>query len=579
MKNIKNIYVLVMALVMISIISCSDDVSDSKLNTNFTVSSTELEFSKTGGEIYLYVRAADEPTLTASDSWISIVPQTSESKTVHKYLVSTTANTDYNDRSATISVVAGSGKSSVTVNETSTEGLIISSPKTVSVSADGGTFNIKLQSNNEYTVNVGADWLTEVTTRANMKDYTHEFTASKNIGSARSSQISFSLSKGTVSIIESVTINQNAGTQNSDMSLSAMEVAKLMYPGWNLGNTMEAGDQKNNFTNNAGVSSETEWQSTKTTQQIIDLVKAQGFNSIRIPAAWVMGHLTDADNMTIDDAWVNRLKEIVNYCVSDGLYVILNDHWDGGWIEVDGFSASRDSYQPVDEATIVSKTDKLKKLWTNIANAFKDYDEHLVFAGLNEPFQEYSLFNSHHKELTPILERYNQAFVDAVRSTGGNNSSRVLVVQGPGTNISSTCSYLSMPTDSKADRLMVEVHFYDPWNFTSGQVDSWNDAVSIKTQFESMKTNFVNKKIPVVIGECGANWQKDNTTFNATLKSWYKAVFQYAGDCGLVPFAWDINSCSIPNMSIINRNTLSVWNTPAMEGIKEGTSAAKWPVQ
>ena len=149
MKNIKNIYVLVMALVMISIISCSDDVSDSKLNTNFTVSSTELQFSKTGGETYLYVRAADEPTLTASDSWISIVPQTSESKTVHKYLVSTTANTDYNDRSATISVVAGSEKSSVTINETSTEGLIITSPKTVSVGADGGTFNIKLQSNNE----------------------------------------------------------------------------------------------------------------------------------------------------------------------------------------------------------------------------------------------------------------------------------------------------------------------------------------------------------------------------------------------------------------------------------------------
>lgn len=78
---------------------------------------------------------------------------------------------------------------------------------------------------------------------------------------------------------------------------------------------MEAGDQKNNFTNNAGVSSETGWQSTKTTQQIIDLAKAQGFNSIRIPAAWVMGHLTDADNMTIDDAWIKRLKEIVNYCV------------------------------------------------------------------------------------------------------------------------------------------------------------------------------------------------------------------------------------------------------------------------
>lgn len=577
MKNNKIINILIMALAMISLTSCSKDDSDSIVNTQFTISKSELQFSKTGGDTYLYVQAKEQPTLTSSASWVKVTQQTSESKTVYKFLVSTEKNSEYNDRTATISVAAGSETGVVSINETSTEGLIITSSKAVSVGADASNFDVKLQANNAYIVTVGSDWLTEVTTRANMKDYTHQFVASKNIGSARSGQISFTLTKGDVSITEAVIVNQDAGTQVSDMNLSAMEVAKLMYPGWNLGNTMEGGDFKNNFTNNGGVSAETSWQSTKTTQKIIDFVKAQGFKSIRIPVSWVMGHIVDADNMTIDEAWVNRVKEIVNYCVADGLYVIINDHWDGGWIEVDGFSASRDSYIAVDEATIVSKSDKLKKLWTNIANAFKDYDEHVVFAGLNEPFQEYNLFNTHHKELTPILERYNQAFVDAVRSTGGNNTSRVLVVQGPSTNISSTCSYLTMPTDSKPERLMVEVHYYDPWNFTSGQVDTWNDAVSVKTQFESMKTNFVDKKIPVIVGECGANWQKDNTTFNATLKSWYKTVFQYAGDCGLVPFAWDINSCSIPNMSIINRSSISLWNTPAMGGISEGVSSAKWP--
>jgi aryl-phospho-beta-D-glucosidase BglC (GH1 family) len=577
MKNNKIINILIMALAMISLTSCSKDDSDSIVNTQFTISKSELQFSKTGGDTYLYVQAKEQPTLTSSASWVKVTQQTSESKTVYKFLVSTEKNSEYNDRTATISVAAGSETGVVSISETSTEGLIITSSKVVSVGSDASNFDVKLQANNAYIVTVGPDWLTEVTTRANMKDYTHQFVASKNIGSARSGQISFTLTKGNVSITEAVIVNQDAGTQVSDMNLSAMEVAKLMYPGWNLGNTMEGGDFKNNFTNNGGVSAETSWQSTKTTQKIIDFVKAQGFKSIRIPVSWVMGHIVDADNMTIDEAWVNRVKEIVNYCVADGLYVIINDHWDGGWIEVDGFSASRDSYIAVDEATIVSKSDKLKKLWTNIANAFKDYDEHVVFAGLNEPFQEYNLFNTHHKELTPILERYNQAFVDAVRSTGGNNTSRVLVVQGPSTNISSTCSYLTMPTDSKPERLMVEVHYYDPWNFTSGQVDTWNDAVSVKTQFESMKTNFVDKKIPVIVGECGANWQKDNTTFNATLKSWYKTVFQYAGDCGLVPFAWDINSCSIPNMSIINRSSISLWNTPAMGGISDGVSSAKWP--
>lgn len=566
-----------MALAMISITSCSKDDSDSIVNTQFTISKSELQFSKTGGDTYLYIQAKEQPTLTSSASWVKVVQQTSESKAVYKFLISAEKNSEYNDRTATISVAAGSETGVVSISETSTEGLIITSSKTVSIGADASNFEVKLQANSAYVVTVGSDWLTEVTTRANMKDYTHQFTASKNIGSARSGQISFTLTKGDVSITEAVTVNQDAGTQVSDMNLSAMEVAKLMYPGWNLGNTMESGDSKNNFTNNGGVSAETSWQSTKTTQKIIDFVKAQGFKSIRIPVSWVMGHITDADNMTIDDAWMNRVKEIVNYCVADGLYVIINDHWDGGWIEVDGFSASRDSYVALDNATIASKSDKLKKLWTNIANAFKDYDEHVVFAGLNEPFQEYNLFNTHHKELTPILERYNQAFVDAVRSTGGNNASRVLVVQGPSVNITSTCSYLTMPTDSKPERLMVEVHYYDPWNFTSGQVDTWNDVASVKAQFESMKTNFVDKKIPVIVGECGANWQKDNTTFNATLKSWYKTVFQYAGDCGLVPFAWDVNSCSIPNMSIINRSSISLWNTPAMDGITDGVSSAKWP--
>ena len=577
MKNHKIINILIMAFAMISLTSCSKDDSDSIVNTQFTISKSELQFSKTGGDTYLYVQAKEQPTLTSSASWVKVTQQTSESKTVYKFLVSTEKNSEYNDRTATISVAAGSETGVVSISETSTEGLIITSSKVVSVGSDASNFDVKLQANSAYIVTVGSDWLTEVTTRANMKDYTHKFVASKNIASARSGQISFTLTKGDVSITEAVTVNQDAGTQVSDMNLSAMEVAKLMYPGWNLGNTMENGDSKNNFTNNGGVSAETSWQSTKTTQKIIDFVKAQGFKSIRIPVSWVMGHIVDADNMTIDEAWMNRVKEIVNYCVADGLYVIINDHWDGGWIEVDGFSASRDSYVALDNATITSKSDKLKKLWTNIANAFKDYDEHVVFAGLNEPFQEYNLFNTHHKELTPILERYNQAFVDAVRSTGGNNASRVLVVQGPSTNISSTCSYLTMPTDSKPERLMVEVHYYDPWNFTSGQVDTWNDVASVKAQFESMKTNFVDKKIPVIIGECGANWQKDNTTFNATLKSWYKTVFQYAGDCGLVPFAWDINSCSIPNMSIINRSSISLWNTPAMGGISDGVSSAKWP--
>ena len=359
------------------------------------------------------------------------------------------------------------------------------------------------------------------------------------------------------------------------MTHSAKELAALMVPGWNLGNTLEAGDAANNFTNQGGLSSETAWQATKTTQKVIDEVKKQGFKSVRLPISWVMGHLTDKAKMSIDEAWMARVKEVVNYCLADGLYVIINDHWDGGWLEVDGFSRSRDNFQVVDEATITEKTKQLKALWTNIAQAFKDYDEHVVFAGLNEPFQEYKLFNGHHQELTPILQRYNQAFVDAVRATGGNNASRVLVVQGPATNIQSTCNYLQMPQDTKTDRLMVEVHYYDPWNFTSGAVSTWNDKNSIKEDFDKLKTAFIDRNIPVIIGECGAGWQKNEASFNATLKSWYATVFEYAVRRGIVPFAWDINVSNYPNISIIDRHQLNVWNKPAMEGINAGVAAAK----
>ena len=575
MKRIKLLSLLLMTFTMLAFSACTKDEDKPSVNTTFTLSKAELQFAKSGGEALFYVRGAATPSISSSESWLKITPQPSTSKTVYKYQFATEANTAFNDRTAKVSISVGGETKTVTVTQLSTEGLVIKSAKTLNVGADGGDIEVTLQANAPYTVTLGAEWISETKgSRADMKAYLHRFHVSKNVGTARTSTVSFTLSKGDVSLTEAVTIAQSAG-KAGNMSLSAMELAALMYPGWNLGNTLEAGDLANNFTNKGGLAAETAWQSTKTSQKIIDEVKAQGFKSVRLPIAWVMGHLTDKARMTIDEQWLNRVKEIVNYCVADGLYVIINDHWDGGWLEVDGFSSSRDHFQAVDEATITAKTVQLKKLWTNIALAFKDYDEHVLFAGLNEPFQEYKLFHGHHQALTLILQRYNQAFVDAVRATGGNNASRVLVVQGPSTDINFTCSYLQMPNDTKTDRLMVEVHYYDPWNFTSGATDTWTDTNSVKVQFDKLKTTFMDKKIPVIIGECGANWQKDDATFNATLKHWYKTVFQYAGERGIVPFAWDINVCSFPKMTIINRATQTVWGTPAMQGIKEGVAAVK----
>ena len=576
-KRLSIVSMLVMVFTMISLVSCSKEetISGGGISTSFQVSKSALQFSKTGGETYLYVESPTQPVVLSDQSWLVVSQDLSNSARVYKYKVAAATNTDTNDRTASISVSSGSEQITVPVNQVSTEGLIIETAS-FEVSADGGSITVKLKANGEYDVTTPS-WIAQAdnSTRANMQDYEEVFTIEANISPlARTGQISFTRGD----IVESVTVNQAAGQVEANMDRTAKELAKAMYPGWNLGNTMEAGDVANNFTNAGGLGAETAWQSTQTTKALIDFVKAQGFKSVRIPTSWVMGHITDAENMTIDPAWLARVKEIVDYCISDGLYVFINDHWDGGWIEEEGFSKTSSSYEAVDETIIADKVNKLKKLWTNIATYFKDYNEYLMFAGLNEPFQEYSLFGTRHSELTPILERYNQAFVDAVRATGGNNAKRVLIVQGPSTNISSTVNYFNMPTDTENGKLMVEVHYYEPWDFCgSNATKDWNADASVKTSFESLKTKFVNHDIPVVIGEYGANWQENTESHNDAIRRFFKSVVENAGNCGIVPFAWDINVVSYPNMSIINRTGLSVWNTPAMTGITEGVAAAQWP--
>ena len=166
-----------------------------------------------------------------------------------------------------------------------------------------------------------------------------------------------------------------------NMELTAQEVAQRMMPGWNLGNTLEGNiswgsNPAKLFENNGGLAAETAWQGTKTTQAVIDYVKSLGFRSVRIPCAWVWGHIADADNYTIDAAWMNRVKEIVDYCIKADLYVLLNDHWDGGWLD-DNLTAT--GAQKEKNKTV------LAAIWTQIATTFKDYDDHLVFAGQNEP--------------------------------------------------------------------------------------------------------------------------------------------------------------------------------------------------
>ena len=380
---------------------------------------------------------------------------------------------------------------------------------------------------------------------------------------------------------------------------NALEIAPKMYPGWNLGNTLEGGGTDNVYTNNGGLGAEKAWQGTTTTQAIIDFVAAQGFKSVRIPASWVMGHIIDADELTIDPVWMARVKEIVDYCIYDGLYVLLNDHWDGGWIQ-------GTFKQDISEPTVAANCEKMKKLWTQIAEAFKDYDEHLLFAGLNEPEAE-------KEEQIKVLMTYEQAFIDAVRATGGNNASRTLVVQGPNTSIELSSQYVDMSKfeDTASKALMIEVHYYSPPQFTgvwkgpngdepfyfwgaANHVPSgtykkynctWGEEAYVREQFQMMKEAFVDKGYPVILGEYGANWREFSNNsiqkkHDASLWLFHKTINEEAIKRGIIPYVWDINN---PNrygtggiMCIIDRSKPAVFDTNSLDGIISGAAAATW---
>ena len=232
--------------------------------------------------------------------------------------------------------------------------------------------------------------------------------------------------------------------------LPAVALAQFPSPtyGWNLGNTLEP------------PCGEGCWSNPAATQAMINAVAAAGFNTIRIPVAW-NSHANQTAPYTINASWLNRVKQVVDWSLAADLTVVINTHWDGGWFE----SNIGTTVNPTINA-------KMNSYWTQIANTFAGYDERLLFAAANEP-------NIRDDELNNVaqmstLMSYYQTFVNAVRGTGGSNTSRWLVVQGPNTNIDLTDSLMNtLPSDPTEDRLAVEVHYYDPWQFTLMLNDEW----------------------------------------------------------------------------------------------------------
>lgn len=342
-----------------------------------------------------------------------------------------------------------------------------------------------------------------------------------------------------------------APDQSNISTLPAATFVKNMRVGWNLGNSLEAVD------NGSGtyVPSETAWGNAKITQQLIDSVKAAGFSAIRLPVAWSL--FSDAAAWTIKKEWLDRVEEVVNYALKRDLYVVMNEHWDGGWL------------QPTNAAKETAAM-RLTAIWKQVSIRFRDYGDHLIFAGTNEVMKDGD-YGTPTSEYISVQNGYNQTFVNTVRATGGRNAYRYLVVQAFNTNIDHAVNHFQLPSDQASNRLILEVHFYDPWEFTidgnNTTVTQWgkngntskkatwdSDESHVDAMFAKMKTAFIDKGIPVILGEYAAMLK--NTTDNPPFRlAWDKYVTEASVKIGMIPFYWDPGFLTTNSSGLFDRNT------------------------
>ncbi|GAA2313266.1 glycoside hydrolase family 5 protein [Streptomyces hawaiiensis] len=364
---------------------------------------------------------------------------------------------------------------------------------------------------------------------------------------------------------------------------SASQIVADMGAGWNLGNQLEA-------TTN-GYPSETAWGQPTVTQALIDKVRAAGFKTIRIPVSY-LGYIGPGPNYTINAAWLNRVQEVVNYAYNRGLHVMINMHGDG-YKNVSG------SWLICDSSSQTTIKAKYEKAWQQIANKFKNYDQRLILEAMNEEFD--GQYGRPTQPCYSNINSYNQIFVDTVRKTGGNNSSRWLLVAGWNTNIDYTAGnygfklpsdqYRSPSIPASERRIMISVHHYAPWDFAgeeNGTITQWGRAATnpsrkstwgqedyLDAQLKTMHDVFVTKGYPVVVGEYGAidksSFDSSNNRYRADFA---RAVAATAKKYGAAGVYWDNGATGRYGFGLFDRRSLAVTQQGIINGIMSGVNGS-----
>jgi aryl-phospho-beta-D-glucosidase BglC (GH1 family) len=423
----------------------------------------------------------------------------------------------------------------------------------LSIPVEGSTSEITISCNEKWRIsNPATEWVGISQTSGDRGTSTIQLNAGLNAtGSTRNAILTVSSDNGQarrISLSQKSQVSQlqlypsyNTSPKPPDatgMSSTAVELAAKMHLGLNIGNTFEA------------PGGETGWGSPVITEDFIKFIKQTGFNAIRLPCAWDWHHVDNEATARINQAWLDRVKEVVGYCVNNDMYVLLNIHWDGGWLENNCTPNKKDSVNA-----------KQKAYWEQIATAMRDFDEHLMFASANEP-------NADDATKMGVLLSYHETFVNAVRSTGGRNTYRTLVLQGS----SEWISVDAFPIDPTPNRIMYEEHNYTPFqfcglgedvswgkmsyywgkdhqsvieperNFTQGPENDWGNEDAHVQYFKRLKEEFIDKGIPILMGEYGAfrrSTPKDLATHNDAIDYWITFVTKQARSNGIIPFWWD----------------------------------------
>ena len=334
--------------------------------------------------------------------------------------------------------------------------------------------------------------------------------------------------------------------------IPSTELVKEMKVGWNLGNTLDS-----TITNPKGTELpsdwETAWGQPVTTKAMVDSVAAQGFNVLRVPITWE-GKFGEGPDYTIDPDWLARVNEIVDYGIDDDMFVIINVHHEE-W------------HMPTYENEAAAQ-EILTALWAQIADHFKNYNEKLIFEGLNEPRLKGTPmeWNGGNDEARDVINHWNAAFVETVRNSGGNNKLRHLMVTPyAASSMDKVLNDFAVPDD---DKVIVSIHAYLPYTFaladnaqatTEWSADNPADTNDIDMLMANLKDRYLDKGRAVIIGEMGTR-NRMNTEARAECARYYSEAAHNAG----IPICWWDNNAFVgggENFGLFDRKTFE-WRYP-----------------